>query len=158
MDGVPGELVKDDAIRVDQRMRYLKQLLEDKHEKPSVFEPGIAARYKREVNRLIDSLNSDDHREEASELIRALIDRIVLSPSRDRDRPIIDLEGDLAGILAVATGNDKAALSGGLSDINPDECEALVAGGRGKRFSPNAANDCEALVAGVGFEPTTFRL
>ncbi len=58
--------------------------------------------------------------------------------SRFSEEQTIGLQGDIAGILAVATGNDKAALSGGLSYINPDECEALV--------------------AGVGFEPTTFRL
>ncbi len=54
--------------------------------------------------------------------------------SRFSEEQTIGLEGDVAGILAVATRNDKAVLSG----INPDECEALV--------------------AGVGFEPTTFRL
>jgi len=113
-------------------------LLEDKAERPVIFEPGIAARYKREVAGLINRLNSDEHREEAAELIRSLVDRIVLTPSQDRDRPIIDLEGDLAGILSVAAGVGKSALSGELSEFNPDECEALV--------------------AGVGFEPTTFRL
>ena len=119
-------------------MKQLTTLLEDKTERPVIFEPGIAARYKREVAGLIDRLNSDEHREEAAELIRSLVDRIVLTPSQDSDRPIIDLEGDLAGILSAAAGVGKSALSGELSEFNPDECEALV--------------------AGVGFEPTTFRL
>ncbi len=178
LDGVPGELVKDDAVRVDTRLRHLKSLLEERTEKPILFEPAMAKRYKLAINQLIDSLNNEDHREEASEIIRSLIDRIILTPSPERDRPIIDLEGDLAGILSVAVGTDKSALPRELSDINPDECEALVAGkrvkrsspdaaddcealvagGRGKRLSPGSAEQCEALVAGVGFEPTTFRL
>ena len=73
-----------------------------------------------------------------SELIRSMIEAIVLTPSVERGMPIIDLVGDLAGILSVASGRDKPALTVGLSEFNPDECEALV--------------------AGVGFEPTTFRL
>ncbi|WP_082677547.1 recombinase family protein [Ruegeria profundi] len=137
-DGVPGEFLKEDAQRIDSRMKQLTMLLEDKTERPVIFEPGIAARYKREVARLIDRLNSNEHREEAAELIRSLVDRIVLTPSQDRDRPIIDLEGDLAGILSVAAGVGKSTLSGDLSEFNPDECEALV--------------------AGAGFEPATFRL
>ncbi len=52
--------------------------------------------------------------------------------------PNIDLVGDLASIRSVVSGRDKLALTVGLSENNPDECEALV--------------------AGVGFEPTTFRL
>jgi hypothetical protein len=77
---------------------------------------------------------------------------------RERGMPIIDLVGDLAGILSVASGRDKPALTVGLSEFNPDECEALVAGGRIGRLSPDSAEPCEVLVAGVGFEPTTFRL
>ena len=98
----------------------------------------MAERYRSEVAQLIDPLNSEDHRAEASELIRSLIDRIILSPSEDRDRPIIDLQGDLAGILAIAANRDKTSLSEDLLRINPDQCEALV--------------------AGAGFEPATFRL
>ena len=138
LDGVPGEFVKDDAARIERRMRELTEFLEDNNEKPLLFEPGMAARYKREVARLIEALNSEEHREEASEIIRCLVDRIVLRPSAERDRPIIDLEGDLAGILAVATGTAKPAPQGGLPNFNPDGCEALV--------------------AGAGFEPATFRL
>ena len=138
LDGVPGQLLKDDAQRIDARMQQLKKMLEDKTERPIIFEPSIAARYKHEVSNLIGSLNSYQNKEEASELIRSLVDRIVLTPSAERDRPTIDLEGDLAGILSVASGVGKSALTGGLSEFNPDECEALV--------------------AGAGFEPATFRL
>ena len=138
LDGMSAEFLKDDAARIEKRMGQLEKLLDGKIERPSLFEPGIAARYKREVKRLIESLNSSEHREEASELIRSMIEAIVLTPSVERGMPIIDLVGDLAGILSVASGRDKPALTVGLSEFNPDECEALV--------------------AGVGFEPTTFRL
>lgn len=138
LDGVPGEFVKDDASRVELRMKELNRLLEDKTERPSIFEPGMAARYKKEVSQLIDSLNNENHIAEASELIRSMIDSVVLTPTTDGEGPQIDLIGDLAGILAIAADRDNPSVSRELSDFNPDECEALV--------------------AGVGFEPTTFRL
>ena len=56
----------------------------------------------REVGRLIETLNEEAHRDEAAGLIRELIDRIVLTPSPDGSRLVVNLEGDLAGILAIA--------------------------------------------------------
>ncbi len=52
----------------------------------------------------INTLNEPDHREEAAGLIRGLIDKIVLTPSPNRDRLMVNLEGDLAGILAISVG------------------------------------------------------
>ena len=71
-------------------------------------------------------------RPEAAEILRGLIETIELRPS-EKGYEIL-LRGDLAGILILASNSKKpAALSrGGLSQV--------------------------ALVAGVGFEPTTFRL
>ena len=138
LDGVPGSVLKDDAIRIDARMTELNRHLGQTQERPLLFTAGMAGRYKKEISRLIDSLNSDKNRGEATDLIRSLIDRIVLTPSEDREGPIIDLYGDLAGILSIAANRDRKLVVNGLSEFNPDECEALV--------------------AGVGFEPTTFRL
>ena len=84
IDGVPGDFLKDDAQRIDSRMKQLSELLENKFERPAIFEPGMANRYRQEVGRLIENLNSEEHHEEASELIRSLIDRVVLTPSQDR--------------------------------------------------------------------------
>ncbi|MGI9452801.1 MAG: recombinase family protein, partial [Geminicoccaceae bacterium] len=66
---------------------------------------------------------------------RTLIDRIELQPIKiDGKKTLaIDLHGHLAGILALA---NKA--KGGIGE--------------------DVAEKCTAMVAGVGFEPTTFRL
>ena len=157
-NGVPAEFVKDDAIRVHERMTKLQALLEDKTEKPLIFEPAMASRYRQEVAALIESLNDENHREEASELVRALVDRIVLTPDEQTGQPQIDLIGDLAGILSIASKRNKSSLNEDLLNFHPDECEALVAGGRSKRLSPETSDQCKALVAGRGFEPLTFRL
>ncbi|MDE4100292.1 recombinase family protein [Phaeobacter gallaeciensis] len=138
LNGVPGDLLKDDAVRIDGRIKELNRKLEGVTERPALFEPGMSARYRQEVERLIDLLNSEHHRSEASDLIRSMIEAIVLTPAEDRDGPIIDLVGDLAGILSIASERGSSSIVDDLSNLNPDECEALV--------------------AGAGFEPATFRL
>jgi len=49
-------------------------------------------------------LNQDGSRSEASQLLRTLVDKIVLTPKEDNQGLSIDLYGDLAGILNLATG------------------------------------------------------
>ena len=82
----------------------------------------------------------------AKEALRALVDRIVLIPAKSDTGVEIELEGDLASLLRLATGLEaitgtpKAALCGEARLQGIDIIGEL------------------ALVAGVGFEPTTFRL
>lgn len=150
LDGVPGSMLKDDAIRVEARTNELNRILEGVTERPLLFTAGMAERYKLEVNGLIAALNTESKRGEATDLIRSLIDRIVLTPREGEEGPIIDLHGDLAGILSIASKNDRKAVSAELSDFNPDECEALVAGDRGGRLAKASQNQCGELVAGKG--------
>ena len=70
---------------------------------------------------------------ESWEQLRGLIEKIVLIPD-DHDGYTIDLRGDLAGLLNLALGPDGSQ-GQGIEDV--------------LQFK---------LVAGVGFEPTTFRL
>ena len=66
----------------------------------------------------------------------------------------MDIEGDLAGILSLSRHSKKAV------GLSPDDLVQikLVAGKGGKRLSSTRLGYCEALVAGTGFEPVTFRL
>jgi site-specific DNA recombinase len=87
---------------------------------------------------LHDALGREETRIEASEIIRSLVNEIVLTPEGGELK--VDLRGDLAGILAIAASGKKPAPGGnGFSD---------------KRDGKTQFD----LVAGVGFEPTTFRL
>ena len=81
-----------------------------------------------------EALNTEEHRQEAAELLRSLVDKIELQPVAGEDRLAIDLHGDLAGILTMAANTDKTL---NFSELSPWQ---------------------EKMVAGVGFEPTTFRL
>ncbi len=93
--------------------------------------PNIAEVYRRRVVRLIDGLTDSAIRQEAIEIIQSMIERIIVTPVEDGFT--IDLHGELGAILALVDGKQKL----------PDT----------KR-----AGSSLSVVAGVGFEPTTFRL
>ena len=72
------------------------------------------------------------HKAEAFDIIRELIDEVRLVPENGELR--IDLRGELAGILSLCDSKKKPASS------YEERAQQIK------------------MVAGVGFEPTTFRL
>jgi len=94
--------------------------------------PNLAEAYRRRVSELESLLEEPELRDEAMEAIRSMIDRIVITP-RDGGSVELDLHGDLARILMLCSANAKTPPHG--------ETGFLF-----------------ILVAGAGFEPTTFRL
>jgi len=86
--------------------------------------------------------------EEAKEAVRALVDRIVLTPDPEGGPLTIDLQGAIAALLRLATGRP-------LLEVARTANTKKVSG-----VSHEALENIEelVLVAGVGFEPTTFRL
>lgn len=103
-EGVPGSILKDDAIRVQSRLEELEVLLESVEEAPVLIHPNMAARYHEQVQNLVAALNDEEIRSEAADVIRGLVDKIVLMPKENGTELAIDLHGDLAGILSIATG------------------------------------------------------
>ena len=102
-------------------------------EKP-LLHPSMGVRYRKAVSELRESLNQNANGD-AVEVLRSLVDRIVLHPAPTAERGfLIDIEGDLAGILSLSQTSKKAA---GLSS---DDLVQMK------------------LVAGAGFEPAAFRL
>lgn len=126
-DGVPGEVVRDRAIYVQSRKEELQALLSSTEEVRVTFHPSMATRYHQEIRNLIASLNSDDSRTEAANILRSLIDRIVLTPTDGGDRLTVDLNGDLAGILSIATKRERPRVERDLSNFQP-VYQAMVAG------------------------------
>ena len=88
--------------------------------------------YRSKVDRLAEALNAPDTVAEAAEIMRGLIDRIILTPQGDALRA--ELHGDLAVLARFAQGKE------GRAESTRDSALRL------------------SVVAGVGFEPTTFRL
>ena len=94
----------------------------------------MAHEYRKRINALYEALQDEETRPQAAELVRTLIDRIVLTPSEHGDTLEILVKGDIAGILDLAANTKTPA----------------TRGRDGRLVVP--------MVAGVGFEPTTFRL
>jgi len=139
-DGIPAIMVKDDLTNLTARQEELEELLENHTDEPKpLLHPSMETRYKQEVHTLRRSLNDDQHRGEAAEHLRKLVETIVLTPRPGEDDLSIDLYGDLAGILTMA--NEETSMK---------KEEAFT-----KRLKTMVANDNSnpsiELVAGAGF-------
>jgi site-specific DNA recombinase len=121
--------MKDELAALEARKTTLvAETAEAKEEMPRLH-PGLSEIYRSKVDNLVTALNQDDLRAQAAEVIRELISEIRLIP---QDGALtIELVGALAGILAL---------------------------GKEERPRPSGSGAQITLVAGVGFEPTTFRL
>ena len=100
-----------------------------------LLHPNLSDVYRNKVANLTEALNDPETKTEATTLIRSLLEEIRLFPNADGPMEI-ELVGELAGLLALGQtqGQTKTA---------------------SKR---DASGRSVTLVAGVGFEPTTFRL
>jgi site-specific DNA recombinase len=96
--------------------------------------PNASALYKAKLEQLGTALNDPGIAAEAGDVMRDLIERIVLTPADGALK--IELYGDLARLMAFAEGTERKT-----NDPGP--------GGSGSLLS---------VVAGTGFEPVTFRL
>jgi site-specific DNA recombinase len=134
--GVAGTQVKDRMAALENRKTELERKLNETDEPQALLHPNMALHYRLEVSRLHEALADDAHRDEAVEITRALVDAIVLTPvvADGRQTTAIDIRGHMAGILALAAKTKKPPRKDGNFEF------------------------CVFLVAGVGFEPTTFRL
>ena len=121
--------MKDELTALEERKAVLTDETRDAPEEMPRLHPGLAEVYRKKVADLTQALNDDALRTEATEVLRSLISEIRLIPQDGA--LMIELVGALAGILAL---------------------------GKKERPRPFGSGAQITLVAGVGFEPTTFRL
>ena len=74
-----------------------------------LLHPALATIYRNMVETLETSLRQPETRREAFELIRGLIDSVMLTPTDGKLE--IELRGDLAGILALSEAGKGSAFS-----------------------------------------------
>lgn len=98
----------------------------------------MAKMHVHEVHKLIKTLNEPDPRKEAAGLFRGCVDRIVLTPDATKTRLVIDLAGDLAGILAMSETRHSAEPSVSV-DTEAAKSLALAPYHLGENVSPKAA-------------------
>ncbi|MEP2942669.1 MAG: recombinase family protein [Sneathiella sp.] len=138
IDGVPGSHLKDRIGELEAKKAALTAKLETAEEKPVLLHTGMAELYRKQVSNLIPLLNQPEHRTRASEIIRGLIEQIVLTQTTDaisgQKTLKVSIKGHLAGILSMALNAEKPL----------DESDLCI--------------ESVKLVAGAGFEPATFRL
>ncbi len=131
-DGDPG-LVRGELRTLEARKRDLERTLHAVHDDQTVeFHPNMADLYRKKVNELQTLLAEETARPQVMDLIRSIIDHIEVHAGTERGKPDVVLVGALAQILAFAQQNKTAASNGSDGRV--------------------------LMVAGVGFEPTTFRL
>ena len=101
--------------------------------------PNLAELYRDKVGKLHQSLNDPETRTEAAEILRTLIEKIKVQPLDDGFE--IELIGEIANMVNLASTASHGKKTNNKSAIVPDAYRSSV-----------------KVVAGVGFEPTTFRL
>jgi site-specific DNA recombinase len=135
--GGPIQAIVDDMKRLEARKAELVGLLAEAEEPAPLLHPNMAEIYRRKVSDLATALGNMETRLEAAELIRTLVERVILTP--EDGQLGIQLRGALAGILAIATAQ-KAGQNGqkpgspsGVGFISPTVQVSLVAGARFER-------------------------
>ena len=137
VQGFPLSKLKDKSEKLEARKAELTEKLANADAPPPLLHPNMAMLYAQRIEQLSEHLQDEDGRARAAETLRSLVDQVTLVP--DNGELAIVLRGDLGAILRFTAGKQNP---GFLS-----EAEAL----------DNLLSQV-SLVAGVGFEPTTFRL
>ncbi|TCP38769.1 recombinase family protein [Rhodovulum marinum] len=162
--GTQASFLAEKANSLQARKDELVELLEATEEAPVYVHPNMAMRYAEAIEGLLANLNDPAHRPESAQLIRGLVDKIVLTPNAERTELIVDLYGDLAGILQVSDSRNSTGVSLKPRDrLNTEERKEIeqvesVADSPETGSEPRMVASKVQMVAGVGFEPTTFRL
>jgi site-specific DNA recombinase len=121
---------------LEKQQKLLEARLSEAPPSTVRLHPRLAEVYAEKVQQLEHALNDPAIRTEAADLLRSLIDRIELRPRDEGQGIAATLHGDLAQILAL--------------------CDDP---GRKQKLPKTRASGSQlSVVAGVGFEPTTFRL
>ncbi len=134
-DGLRTPGLKSKLEELEARKTELATLVESGTPPEPRLHPNLAELYHQKVANLQEALAVPDTRTEALEILRSLIERIVLHPAESGLE--IELIGEIAAMIDLGT-NKKAG-----------SFEPAV---------PEAYRRSVKVVAGIGFEPMTFRL
>ena len=124
--GINSETLKAEFERLEQEKLGVEEELKTEPPPPIRLHPNLADVYRQKVDQLTDSLNGEDTRQEAGEIIRALIDEIKLVPVDGERR--VHLKGELAEMLALSTNKKPGSNGTGLKTT-------LIAGACNRHYS-----------------------
>ena len=134
LKGVDASLVADELNRMGRRKADLEaEMVAGADElPPALLHPRLAQAYRGKIERLLNAFEAESGRSEAQEIIRSLIDAVVMTPVNGVLHA--EVKGDLATMLVLAAETKKTP--------------------KADAFEVQQVK----LVAGTGFEPVTFRL
>jgi len=138
-EGYATTSMKAELHELDARKVTLTQKLAAHEDEQPHLHPAMAQIYREKVTNLADTLKDDQAKPEAFEAIRGLVDKIVLTPNANGLD--IKLTGDIASIMEIASNAPQTTKAPSI----PARDFSILA-------------EQVKVVAGVGFEPTTFRL
>ena len=169
LSGIPPLQLKERMEKLEARKADLTEMLANADEPPPLLHPNMAEIYHQRISTLYGDLKNEETTAQAALTFRSLVDQIEMVPEGN-DLQIV-LRGDLAAILRFAANKknpDVLSEVGVLTDLLSQG--SVVAGKRNIRSLRNGTNEKgdpfgspsaisqESVVAGAGFEPTTFRL
>lgn len=127
-EGIPAAKVKDKMWALENEKADLDAKVAGTSEEPVLIHPNMADVYRKQVTALHEALNDDMRRAEAVEIIRTLVDEIVLTPAviEGKETLAIDLHGHLAGILSLGAQTKKPLKE---SDFSVESTKLVAAAG-----------------------------
>ncbi len=132
MDGAPASRVKDKLTDLENRKVEIEARMKDGAENLVLIRPNMANYYRDQIAALRKALADEHAHLQAADVIRKLVNKIVLIPVEEEGRKSlsIDLHGHLAGILSPATTAKRPLNESGLEM----GYMKLVAGERNQRY------------------------
>jgi site-specific DNA recombinase len=159
------DFLREKLSALDARKKELQAAIENTPPPTPVYvHPQMSLRYAEAIEGFLTAVNDPEHRSEAAKNLRTILEKIVLTPNLDRTELVVDIVGELSGILHIAEGHRKGKgavhVDGGSETQQGkgiEQVEALVASSViGSQSAFQASKD--KMVAGAGFEPAAFRL
>jgi site-specific DNA recombinase len=115
-DGVPHRTLRAELEKLETRREQLEREIRSATEPKPLIHPNISELYRKKVAELETLLTEDGAETEAVQLVRSLVEEITLTPEAGELR--VDLKGDLAAILAIASNKKPAGESSdGLAQV-----------------------------------------
>ena len=109
LKGGAADMLNAKMVKLERRQKELKAFLAEAEEPPPLLHPNMAHHYRLQVEDLYAALQEDSEarRMEATGVPRSLVKEIVLTPDPESGELLIEVRGDLAGILAISLERKK---------------------------------------------------
>ncbi len=121
-DGMYSASMKKRMATLENHKSTLLQELKKPDPAPIYIHPNLPALYAKIVKNLGKALDDKGVRNEASQIIRNLVDKVVLSPGNNPRELNAELYGELAGILAINEDNSLKKAESQLSVVAGVTC------------------------------------